>query len=280
MTTATRRLRLALVVGALSLLGSCKSELIAPSLDIKDLISGVTASSGAITATLHDTTPPTPGSGPTAQVAGISTVVNGGSATINVTSGQQFQHVYVSVSGANGYWDVVLPAGVATEDLVLSASPTLHAGNMRVQYQLVSGTSVGPVATQTVRVIAVGTGDVQVSVAWTGATDVDLHVIDPASEEIYFGHKTSVSGGKLDLDSNPACNIDNKNNENVVWPVGKAPTGQYQVLVYYYDACQKPRSDWVVTVLVKGKQPQTFTGSFVGDAGVSNPPAQVVTFTY
>ncbi len=115
--------------------------------------------------------------------------------------------------------------------------------------------------------------------AWTGATDVDLHVIDPAGFHVYFADRIAPSGGRLDLDSNPACSIDNVNNENIVWPTNGAPQGQYTVMVDYWSDCQQPRSDYVVTVQVRGQQPQTYTGSFVGPA-VGGIEDTVATFTY
>jgi hypothetical protein len=278
MTATVRPLRLALALG-LAAIGGCTAEPISPYMPIDQLITTVTARNGTVIATLRDGSPPAPESGPAASVAGISTVVNGGSAQVAVSSGQTFLRAYISVTTATGYWDLLLPDGVTLEDLIVSVSSAIQSGQMRVRYTLEGPTGVGQYAEQTLKIIHVGTGDIQISVAWTNPTDVDLHVIDPSNEEIYWAHKTSASGGTLDLDSNPACYIDNKNNENIVWPAGRAPHGTYRVVVHYYADCNQPRSDWVVTVLVKGQSPQTFTGSFVG-AYSGNPPAQVVSFDY
>ena len=44
--------------------------------------------------------------------------------------------------------------------------------------------------------------------------------------------------GWLDLDSNPACNLDNVNIENVIYPVSTPPhLGTYKVRVDYYQHC-------------------------------------------
>jgi len=40
------------------------------------------------------------------------------------------------------------------------------------------------------------------------------------------------------------------------------------------------RSDWVVTVLLKGQAPAIMTGSFVGLAGAANPAVIIGNFTY
>lgn len=246
---------------------------------INELISGVSARDGAVTGTLQPGQPPLGSSGPTAEVAGISSVVNGGSASVNVNGASEFQRVYVQALGADGYYDVQLPSGVTVENLVLGMASTLGAGNITVRYTLDGPGGVGAFAEQRMSVIRVGTGDVQVSVAWTGASDVDLHVIDPSGERVYFGHDISASGGRLDLDSNAACTIDNKNNENIVWPVNGAPAGTYRVYVDYWSDCGVERSDWVVTVQRKGHAPEVFQGSFVGPAA-ENPDVQIGDFSY
>ena len=277
----SRPLRLALVAAGCAVVSSCSPEPLAPTYVIQDFISNVTARDGTVIGVVRETDPPTPATGPVPTVAGIATVVNGGSARLSVSADAgAFQRVFISSPSARGHYEVLLPDGVAVEDLVLSVARTVRAGNLRLRYAVEAvGGEAGPYAEQTMSVINVGTGDVQISVAWTGASDVDLHVFDPSGEEIFYGNKTAASGGTLDLDSNPACDIDNKNNENIVFPTGAAPTGEYRVVVDYYDDCGVARSDWVVTVQRKDQEPLTFVGNFIGVSG-ANPPAEVTTFTY
>ena len=276
-----RSLRLILVAAGCAALAGCGAEPLVPTYTITDFITNVTARSGTVIGVVHETQAPAPATGPVPTVAGIATVVNGGSTRVTVgADAGEFQRVFIWTPSARGYYEVLLAPGVSVEDLVLSVARTVRAGNLRLRYQLESlAGEPGPYAEQTLSVISVGTGDVQISVAWTGASDVDLHVFDPSGEEIYYANKTAASGGTLDLDSNPACAIDNKNNENIVFPTGSAPSGDYRVVVDYYDDCGVARSDWVVTVQRKDQEPLTFTGSFVGGSG-SNPPAEVTTFTY
>jgi len=270
---------LALVLACGTALASCSPEPVAPTYKIQDFITSVTAQNGAVVGVLHDTDAPPSAGGPTAQLAGISTTVNGGSAGVNLSAGSTFEKVYLYSPAASGYYEVALPSGVTAEDLVVTVNSGVRPGTIRLRYAADGAGVVGPYVEQALRIIGVGTGDVQVSIAWTGKTDVDLHVIDPNGEEIYYANKTAASGGRLDLDSNPACQIDDRNNENVYFPAGASPHGTYTVVVAYYDACGQARSDWFVTVLVKGQNPQTFSGSFVGDAG-SNPPVTVTSFSY
>ena len=76
------------------------------------------------------------------------------------------------------------------------------------------------------------TGEVQASLLWNNKNDLDLHVIDPMGEEIYFSHKTSNSGGELDVDRNISGET-NTPVENVVW-VNTAPLGEYSILVSFF----------------------------------------------
>jgi hypothetical protein len=268
-------------LGAALVMSGCANEPepLAPTTTIADLITGISARRGAVQGIVVAGNPSAGTAGPSAAVAGISSVVNGGSSQVTLTGSDQFQRVLVSILGVDGYYDVQLPTGTSVEDLVMNMGTGLNAGSFRLRYVLEGPSGLGPIAEQTVRVIRVGTGDVQVSVAWTGASDVDLHVYEPSGEEVYFGNLASETGGTLDLDSNPACNIDNKNNENIVWPTNGAPAGEYRVIVVYYDDCGVERSDWVVTVQVKGRQPETFAGSFVG-VEAANPSLEVTRFTY
>ncbi len=72
--------------------------------------------------------------------------------------------------------------------------------------------------------------DVRVSLLWDTRDDLDLHVITPDGEEIYYGHKFSRCGGALDVDRN-VRGEDPKPVENVRWPKGGAPAGHYRVYV-------------------------------------------------
>lgn len=99
-----------------------------------------------------------------------------------------------------------------------------------------------------------GTGDVQVTLRWENPVDLDLHVIDPTGEEIYFSHPTSQSGGTLDVDANASCSNEAPV-ENIYWPTGGAPFGTYQVYVAYYQDCgHSGFNSYTVTILVDGQR--------------------------
>ena len=62
-------------------------------------------------------------------------------------------------------------------------------------------------------------GDVRVSLMWHNYNDLDLHVVCPGGEEVYFGNRVSVCGGALDVDMNVNPTSDSPV-ENVFWPEG------------------------------------------------------------
>lgn len=83
--------------------------------------------------------------------------------------------------------------------------------------------------------------DVQVSLMWNNYNDLDLHIVCPSGERIHGGNKISACGGELDVDANVRAES-RKPVENVFWPEGTAPGGQYHVYVHYYKKHNKRRS--------------------------------------
>jgi hypothetical protein len=218
-----------------------------------------------IPAALESATLPAAGAAPALTASSPAAAINGGSFMISVSSADPFSELVVGMAEAPDYYRVLLPAPATSADLLVTLDPGARAGSLALYVTAgASPTQYGPIVGQTLSVIRVGSGDVQVSVAWNSAADVDLHVVDPTGEEIYYGSRTSASGGELDLDSNAACGSDQPRNENTVWPAGEAPAGTYIVRLDYWDSCDAPQTDYVVTVWVKGQEPKVFSGTFTG----------------
>ena len=78
-------------------------------------------------------------------------------------------------------------------------------------------------------------GTVQFSLSWNSKTDLDLHVIPPSGERIYFEHRDSFCEGKLDVDRNAKeIRLTDEPVENTRW-LGKTPrSGRYTVLVHLF----------------------------------------------
>ncbi len=100
-----------------------------------------------------------------------------------------------------------------------------------------------------------GTGDVQVTLRWSGTADLDLAVTDPTGARISYEATSSPSGGQLDVDANGSCAGDPPV-ENVFWPPGQAPLGEYLLEVHYYGECA-------------GEGPQSFTLAFVSNGALA-----------
>ena len=104
-------------------------------------------------------------------------------------------------------------------------------------------------------------GEVQITLIWNNSNDLDLHVICPSREEINFNHKRSQCNGSLDVDMNASGRQSREPVENVFWPDGKAPNGQYRVFVKHYEN-KGPRDPTRFEVAVKyGGTVKKFNGS-------------------
>ncbi|MEP6572945.1 MAG: hypothetical protein ABJD11_09620 [Gemmatimonadota bacterium] len=272
---------------ALGILVGCSASLKESGNDIGSYISRVTDATGTIVATLHPEDAPSPNGGPVSTVAGIKAMVNGGSSQQTIAGSPDFTSVIVAIPGVHGYYELTLPASSPQTGVVLGAQNDLPNMNLTMTYAVTAGGAVGTYVTQPMQVIHVGTGDVQVSVSWSDSSDVDLHVVDPNGEEIYYGHRTSVSKGSLDLDSNAGCSRDAsggfKSNENIVWPASQGVAGTYIVRLDHWSACGATAPvDYVVTVNTRTGGAQVFSGTFngAGDSGGAGSGILITNFAY
>jgi hypothetical protein len=251
-------------------LASCRSESnigLMPSsagtLSLRDLVSGVSAA--AAIGTVRAGQAPAAGSGPRVVISGNPTIVNGGTLPAELRSTAPFRTVYVTVGsktvglvseavgGVDGYYEVRLPAPQTDAQVLLAFAQAIPAAELDLLFAVADTAGrVGPFERFRARVASVGTGDVQVTLSWNTDSDVDLHVVDPSGEEVYWGNRRSASGGELDLDSNAACAIDRVRNENIMWPVGRAPVAA-------------TRSVWTTgAAVVLGRRITTFASTPVG----------------
>jgi hypothetical protein len=101
------------------------------------------------------------------------------------------------------------------------------------------------------------TGDVQISLFWANKNDLDLQVVCPSGERIFWGHRQSKCQGKHDIDMNVHYDrASAKAIENIYWPQGQAPRGRYKILVTHFrnhgrPDCQDP-TPFTVRTVVRG----------------------------
>jgi hypothetical protein len=177
--------------------------------------------------------------------------------------------IAIGFSGDSGYW-IILPgdpdpfsAGVLTFKATLSFSPDLAAGTYELDVRAVdSGNHFGPAQKQMLMTEAnpIASAPLAFSLYWSNDTDLDIHVVDPAGDEVWARDKDSYSspspglpadpgtiaaGGFLDYDSNALCVIDGRDQEDVLWPM-TAPTGHYLVRVDAFSLCGQTVAYWRV----------------------------------
>ncbi len=223
---------------------------------------------------------PNEGGGPDASAISLGAAIPGGSVPVRMATTAQASEVAVFIEGMGGHYLVTLGASTDTIILVITLSQAIPDTAFTITYALANGGEFGTYTSTTIRPTLVGTGEVQISVAWDDTSDVDLHVVDPAGDEIYWANRQVSSGGQLDLDSNAGCSIDNVNQENVTWST--APRGEYIVRVDYWSSCGVAETNFIVTVQVKGRAPQIFTGKLtgLGDNGDQGSGTEITRLTF
>jgi tRNA (guanosine-2'-O-)-methyltransferase len=108
------------------------------------------------------------------------------------------------------------------------------------------------------------TGNIQVTAAWNSSSDIDLHVIDPMNEEIYYAHRNSSSGGVLDRDANAACSVAPPTVENVYWSA-QPPPGTYRIRLVAYDMCRTAATPVTLSIAVGGRIVGAYSFTFTYD---------------
>lgn len=98
-------------------------------------------------------------------------------------------------------------------------------------------------------------GKLKVTMMWGIKADIDLHVVEPNGNEIFFSNKRSMTGGYLDVDNTHGGR---GSAENVFW--NNPLSGQYTVSVVYYapNAYPVPRGNVDIVVFKGDEPPQTF----------------------
>lgn len=124
-------------------------------------------------------------------------------------------------------------------------------------------TSSAPEVAERLRRAGAHSGDIQVSLSWNNVNDLDLHCIDPYGAHLFYSMKNVPSGGNLDVDQNSGQQRTSEPVENLFWPLGIAPNGDYRIFVQYYgNHGGHDPTPYRVEVNVKGVR-RVFTGKLM-----------------
>lgn len=122
-------------------------------------------------------------------------------------------------------------------------------------------------------------GDVQISLEWKNINDLDLNVIDPSGERIFYNHRESQSGGQLDVDMNAGPSFTARPVENVYWPERGAPSGAYKVeVVHFANHGARDPTHFTLRVINKG-QSSYYRGYIIFRPTPARVSVTVCTFT-
>ena len=79
---------------------------------------------------------------------------------------------------------------------------------------------------------------IEVRLSWTGAADLNLEVRDPTGQTLFWNSRTTDNGGGFGFDANGVCAVISESpEESAIWQPGFLPTGSYEIIVYYEQAC-------------------------------------------
>ncbi|WP_462280362.1 YfaP family protein [Salinivirga cyanobacteriivorans] len=208
-----------------------------------------------------------------ANLSGNDNVLAGGGNPVSIETSGDASEVIIGVEGADGYFTYPVSSMKSVEDLVLIYLLFTQEieGTFTIVFALVDiDGNVGTYQSIEVQTVEAGTGQFQVNLSWDQPNDMDLHLIEPNGEEIYYSNSLSDNGGFLDIDSNAGCSIDGTNSENITYgDTAIVEAGTYTVIVDRWSNCNVTgTTNFSVTAtlngeLVSGNNP--YYGSWASD---------------
>ena len=108
----------------------------------------------------------------------------------------------------------------------------------------------------------VNVGELRFTLSWSASTDLDLHVLTPSGDEVWFANTTG-GGGELDQDD-PSGEANAAEN---IW-FNDADEGTYTYWVTNFDG-ENP-AVWTLDVYRDRLRVEEFTGTMSGDLGAES----------
>lgn len=237
-------------------------------------------------ASFNDGSMPSESGGPEIQnLTGNQNVLAGGGNPVSVETGGDAEEVLIGVDGIDGYYNYPVTSSKSVEEIVLIYLLFTQEieGSFVIVFALVDADgNVGTYQTIEVETFEAGTGQLQVNLTWDQPNDMDLHLIEPNGEEIYYANSTSDNGGYLDVDSNAGCGIDGINSENITYgDTAIVEAGTYTVIVDRWSNCNVSQTtNFSVTATLNGEligSNNPYYGSWASDYG-EDSNVEVMTF--
>ena len=121
-------------------------------------------------------------------------------------------------------------------------------------------------------------GYIRISLSWSNHDDLDLHLIEPKGNEIYFANRGVVSraGGVLDVDMNAGSGTTRQPVENICYSGKPKDNGEYKVVIHQYNKRESQDTGFTVEIECEGNV-STF---FVPDNGSTGKKHEVFNFNY
>lgn len=197
--------------------------------------------------------------------------ISGGANYVTVKSEVEASKVIVAHSGQEGYYEVPATNLLTKEivyDFIMVFDQEFTDASLNVIVAIIDKNGeISEYYTTTITLVEAGAGTLQVSLAFNNDKDIDLHLIEPngalySDKHIGFNNRESANGGELDLDSNPVCDIDGVNNENITYSAEDyVEPGRYTVYVDMYENCDPSiATNFVLTIFYNGQLIQTDKG--------------------
>ncbi len=189
---------------------------------------------------------------------GNDNVLAGGGNPVSIETSGDASEVIIGVDGVEGYFTYPVSTMKSVEEIVLIYLLFTQEieGTFTIVFALVDiDGNVGTYQNIEVQTVEAGTGQLQVNLSWDQPNDMDLHLIEPNGEEIYYGNSLSDNGGFLDIDSNAGCGIDGVNSENITYgDTAIVEPGTYIVIVDRWSNCSvSATTNFSVTATLNGE---------------------------